>query len=695
MQCWAAVETPQIAISRSFVTDFAVRRHPHWKRHSAAPSVTDFPEDGPPPILPQIGTCDGPFRHGLRLFPKIPGFGLAIRRGEGSLAPRFSFFWQAVGAPVPCQKLLSRGNVGRKTHQQHNTTPNQTHTMSTAIAEPANQELNDLIDSKFREFREGSIVKGTILEIRPQVVLVDVGYKSEGAIPSNEFEDEEIEIGDEIEVLLEKLENEEGMVVLSKEKAAHKQNWEKIVKVFQDGGLVRGKVKSVVKGGLTVNVGVEAFLPGSQVDIIPPKDLNEYVGNVYEFKIVKVNDERKNIVLSRREVIEAERSELRQRFLLTVKIGDKVTGAIKNITDFGAFVDLQGMDGLLHITDMSWGRINHPSELLHIGQSVDVVILDVDREKERVSLGLKQMSENPWEDIERKYPIGANVRGRVTKLLPYGAFVEIERGVEGLVHVSELSWVKRITRPSDVLEIGQEIHAVVLGISIEEQKISLGVRQLEVNPWDEIELRYPVGATIRGPVRNLTAYGAFVELEEGIDGMIHVSDMSWTRKINHPSEVLKKNDEVEATVLAIDKANQRVSLGIKQTEEDPWSLIDGRFKVGDLVKGTVAKIASFGAFISLDGDIDGLIHISQLSEEHVEKVKDVIKMGEEVEARVIKVDKVERRIGLSIKAVNYSEEQLKKESASFESLRPSSEMVGLEQAFNLAAAASEDWSPGE
>jgi small subunit ribosomal protein S1 len=567
--------------------------------------------------------------------------------------------------------------------------------MSTAIAAPANTELSDLIDSKFREFREGSIVKGTILEIRPQVVLVDIGYKSEGAIPSNEFEDEEIEIGDEIEVLLEKLENDEGMVVLSKEKAAHKQNWEKIVKVFQDGGLVRGKVKGVIKGGLTVNVGVEAFLPGSQVDIIPPKDLNEYVGNVYEFKIVKVNDERKNIVLSRREVIEAERSELRQQFLQTVKIGDKVTGAIKNLTDFGAFVDLQGMDGLLHITDMSWGRINHPSELLHIGQAVDVVILDVDREKERVSLGLKQMSENPWEDIERKYPIGQRVKGRVTKLLPYGAFIEIERGVEGLVHVSELSWVKRITRPSDVLDIGQEIEAVVLGISIEEQKISLGVRQLDSNPWDEIELRYPVGATIKGPVRNLTAYGAFVELEEGIDGMIHVSDMSWTRKINHPSEVLKKSDEVEAVVLAIDKANQRVSLGIKQTEEDPWSLIDERFKVGDLVKGTVAKIASFGAFISLAGDIDGLIHISQLSEDHVEKVKDIIKVGDEIEARVIKVDKVERRVGLSIKAVGYTEEQLKKESASFESLRPSSEMVGLEQAFNLAAAASEEWSPGE
>jgi small subunit ribosomal protein S1 len=567
--------------------------------------------------------------------------------------------------------------------------------MSTAVLESNNQELSDLIDAKFREFREGTIVKGTIIEIRPQVVLVDIGYKSEGAIPSNEFEDEEIEAGDEVEVLLERLENDEGMVVLSKEKAAHKQNWEKIVKVFQDGGLVRGKVKAVVKGGLTVNVGVEAFLPGSQVDIIPPKDLNEYVGNVYEFKIVKVNDERKNIVLSRREVIEAERAELRQHFLQSVKVGDKVTGAVKNITDFGAFVDLQGMDGLLHITDMSWGRINHPSEMLIIGQPVDVVILDVDREKERVSLGLKQMSDNPWEDIERKFAIGSNVKGKVTKLLPYGAFIELERGVEGLVHVSELSWVKRITRPSDVLELDQVIEAVVLGISIEEQKISLGVRQLEPNPWDEIEMRYPIGATIKGPVRNLTAYGAFVELEEGIDGMVHVSDMSWTRKINHPSEVLKKNDEVEAIVLSIDKGNQRVSLGLKQLEDDPWSHIDERFKVGDLVKGTVAKIASFGAFISLDGDIDGLIHISQLSEDHVEKVKDVIKVGDEVEARVIKVDKVERRIGLSIKAVNYSEADLKKESASFESLRPSSEMVGLEQAFNLAALSTEEWSPSE
>ena len=570
--------------------------------------------------------------------------------------------------------------------------------MSAELKPVANEELSALIDQEFREFREGSIVNGTILDIRPQVVIVDIGYKSEGVVPVQEFEDEEIEVGDEVEILLEKLEDDDGMIVLSKEKAAHKQNWDKIVAVFEEGGLVRGKVKSAVKGGLMVNVGVEAFLPGSQVDIIPPKDLSEYVGNIYEFKIVKVNDDRKNIVLSRREVIEAERSERRQKFLQTVTVGDKVTGQVKNLTDFGAFVDLEGMDGLLHITDMSWGRIAHPSELLRIGQEVDVQILEVDREKERVSLGLKQMSDNPWADIQAKFPIGAEVSGKVTKLLPYGAFVEIEKGVEGLVHVSELSWVKRITRPSDVLELEQELKAVVLGISEDEQKISLGVRQLEPNPWDEIEARYPIGKQVKGEIRNLTAYGAFMGLEEGIDGMIHVSDLSWTRKINHPSEILKKGDEVEAVVLSIDKENQRVSMGMKQLDNDPWSDIDSKFKVGDVVKGTVAKIASFGAFVSLDGDIDGLIHISQLSEEHVERVKDVIKVGDDVEARVIKVDKIERRVGLSIKAVSYSEDQLAKESQSFETLRPAGDLVGLEQAFNLASSGTpetEEWSPSE
>jgi small subunit ribosomal protein S1 len=341
---------------------------------------------------------------------------------------------------------------------------------------------------------------------------------------------------------------------------------------------------------------------------------------------------------------------------------------------------------------MSWGRLNHPTELVGIGQRLEVQILEVNREKERVSLGLKQLQNNPWENIEARYPVGQQVKGKVTKLVAYGAFCELEEGVEGLIHVSELSWTKRIARPSDVLTVGQEINAVVLGINKDERKISLGVRQLDTNPWDDIDVRYPIGTVITRPVRNLTAYGAFVELEEGIDGMIHVSDLSWTRKINHPSEMLKKGQEVEATVLGIDKANQRISLGMKQLDTDPWSVIDTRFKVGDVVKGKVAKIASFGAFVELEGDIDGLVHISQLSEDHVAKVKDIINVGDEVEARVIKVDKVERRIGLSVKAMNYSEADIQKESQAFEALRPSTDLVGLEQAFKFA---SEEWHPGE
>ncbi len=554
-------------------------------------------------------------------------------------------------------------------------------------------EMQELIAKSLRDFKEGSIVKGRVLEIRPREVLVDIGYKSEGVIPASEFDDmNDVEVGDEVEVLLEKLENEDGMVVLSKEKAAHKQNWDKIVKVFEGDGLIKGKVKAVVKGGLTVNIGVEAFLPGSQIDIVPPKDLQQFVGNTYDFKIVKINDERKNVVLSRREIIEQERAEKRARFLETVKLGDTVKGVVKNLTDFGAFIDLDGMDGLLHITDMTWGRLTHPSELLKIGQEIDVVVLDINKEKERVSLGLKQTQRNPWDKIEERFPVGATVHGKVTNLVPYGAFVEIEEGVEGLIHVSELSWTKRITRPSDVLSQGQQIEAVVLGVNKEEQKISLGVRQLEPNPWDVIEHKYVIGSRVKGKIRNMTAYGAFVELEEGIDGMIHVSDLSWTRKINHPSEVLKKNDDVEAIVLDIDKVNQRISLGVKQLDSDPWKEIDQKYKIGDLVQGKVTKLASFGAFVQLQDDIDGLVHISQLSEEHVAKVKDVLKVGQEVEARVIKVDKAERRIGLSIKAAHYSDEELRRETEAFDSLRPGEDMVGLEQAFQ---AAEEEYRPGD
>ncbi|MEO6847341.1 MAG: 30S ribosomal protein S1 [Chthoniobacterales bacterium] len=554
-------------------------------------------------------------------------------------------------------------------------------------------QMQELLANSVKNYREGSIVKGHILEIRPKEFLIDIGYKSEGVIPASEFDDpDQVEIGDEVEVLLERLENDEGMVVLSKEKAAHRQNWEKIVKVFKEGGIIRGKVKAAVKGGLTVNVGVEAFLPSSQIDIIPPRDLQQYVANTYDFKILKLNDDRKNIVLSRRELIEQERAEKRSKFLDSVGTGSLVKGTVKNLTDFGAFIDLDGIDGLLHVTDMSWMRLNHPSELLKVGQEIEVMILDINKEKERVSLGLKQMQNNPWDKIEERYPAGHKVNGKITNLMPYGAFVQLEDGVEGLIHVSELSWTKRIARPSDVLTVGQEVQAVVLGVNKEEQKISLGVRQLEANPWDEIEQRYIIGKQVKGKVRNMTPYGAFIELEEGIDGMVHVSDLSWTRKINHPNEILKKADEIEAVVIDIDKANQRISLGIKQLESDPWKEIDTKFKIGDLVKGTVTKIASFGAFIQLAEEIDGLVHISQISEDHVEKVKDILKVGQEVEARVIKVDKLERRIGLSIKAANYSEEALRRESEAFDTLRPGEDMVGLDQAFQFA---QEEYRPGE
>jgi small subunit ribosomal protein S1 len=555
-------------------------------------------------------------------------------------------------------------------------------------------QMQDVMSKPMPDFREGSIVKGRILEVRPREVLVDIGYKSEGVISLSEFEDvESLEVGDEVDVLLERLENDEGMVVLSKEKAAYRQNWNKIASVFQEDGLIKGKVKSVVKGGLMVNIGVEAFLPASQIDIVPPKDLQQFVGNTYDFKIVKINDDRRNVVLSRRELIEQERSEKRQQFMDSVKVGDRVNGTVKNLTDFGAFIDLDGMDGLLHITDMSWGRLGHPSELVKVGQQLEVQVLDINKEKERVSLGLKQLQKNPWDQIEERFPAGQKVKGKITNLVPYGAFVELEEGVEGLIHVSELSWTKRIMRPSDILTVGQEVEAVVLGVNKEEQKISLGLRQLEANPWDEIEKKFTIGSRVKGTIRNMTAYGAFVELEEGIDGMIHVSDLSWTRKINHPSEMFKKADEVEAEVIDIDKTNQRISLGIKQLSDDPWKIIDQKYKIGDLVKGKVSKLASFGAFVELQDDIDGLVHISQLSEDHVAKVKDVLKVGQEVEARVIKVDKVERRIGLSIKAANYTEEQLRKEAETFETLRPGEDMVGLEKAF--AAAEQEEYRPGE
>lgn len=538
--------------------------------------------------------------------------------------------------------------------------------MEQLLAENAGS-LNSLIP--------GSIVKGTVIEIRDNNVVVDIGGKSEGVVPASEFADvSEIQIGDEIEVYLEKAEDRNGAPVISYDKAQQKKNWETIVAECKEGSVMPGRVKAKVKGGLIVSMGIDAFLPASQIDVQPPKNLDQYIGQTYDFKILKINLERKNLVISRRELIEEQRNEKRRALLEEVKPGDVRRGVVKNITDYGAFVDLDGLDGLLHITDMSWGRISHPSEVLKVGEEIDVMIIEIDRERERVSLGLKQCTPNPWDSIEKKYPVGSKVHGKVVNLVQYGAFVELEQGVEGLVHVTELSWTKRITKPSDVLKIGQEVDAVILGINKEEQKISLGIRQLEQNPWEMVRHNYPVGARVHGKVRNLTTFGAFVELEEGIDGMVHVSDMSWTRHINHPGEMLKKGDEVEAIVLDVDADQQRIALGIKQTQDDPWDEIDRKFHIGDIVTGKVSKIANFGAFVELADEIDGLVHISQISEERVEKIKDVLKLGQEVTARVIKIDKDERRIGLSIKAANYDPAQLQAEISAYERVRgPSSD----------------------
>ena len=524
-----------------------------------------------------------------------------------------------------------------------------------------------LAESKIELLKEGSVISGTIMEIRPTEVVIDFGGKAEGTIPAHEFLDlGDLEIGSDLEVFLERLEDRDGNPQLSFDKAEQKKNWEKIVNTCEEGSVITGRVRSKVKGGLVVNIGVDAFLPSSQVDIQAPKNLDQFVGQTFDFKVVKINRERKNIVVSRRELIEERRQDKKREILNKIKPGETRRGMVKNITDYGAFIDLDGLDGLLHITDMSWGRVSHPSEMVKTGEEITVCIIEIDQNRERVSLGLKQLSSNPWDDIERKFPINAKVRGKVVNLVPYGAFIELEEGVEGLVHVTEMSWTKRITKPGEVLSVGDEVDAVVLGIQKDDQKISLGLRQLDVNPWDMATHNYPPGARVRGKVRNLTSYGAFVELEEGIDGMVHVSDMSWTRKINHPSEMVKKGDEVDAIVVEVDVENQRISLGMKQLTQDPWEDIDRLYRMGDLVKGKVARVAGYGAFIELDHDIDGLVHISQISEERIEKIKDFLNEGDAVNARVIKIDKEERRIGLSIKAADYDEDALAKEVAAYD-----------------------------
>jgi small subunit ribosomal protein S1 len=556
------------------------------------------------------------------------------------------------------------------------------------------------------KFKNGSLIEGTVSSVKDGEVFIDIGYKSEGSIDVSEFgEGAEVKAGDKVTVMLRELENDKtGMVSLSKRAADDKIRWEKILERYVEGCVVTGLVKSAVRGGLLVQIDdVEAFLPGSQVEVTPVRDLEAYVGQTIEVKVIKISNERRNLIVSRRELIEGTMAEKKADLLASLQKGEVKKGRVKNITDFGAFIDLDGLDGLLHITDMSWGRIKHPSELLKVGQELDVMVLDVDRDRERVSLGFKQTQSNPWDAISDQFPVGARVNGKVVNLAAYGAFVEIAPGIEGLVHISEFSWTKRVARASDMLAVGDEVPVVVLSIDVENQKIALGIRQTQSNPWDTVQDRFPVGSKVKGKVRNFTAYGAFVELEEGIDGMIHVSDMSWTRKINHPSECLQKGQEVEAVVLDVNPKEQRISLGLKQAQNDPWTEIATKYPVGMVVKGKVSKVASFGAFIELEDGVDGLVHISQISDQRIEKVKDALDVGQDVEARVVKVDRGERRIGLSIRAMSMTEDEvraLESETAGESPVSQSAKSAGGENFGGLSAAfdsafANVEWQPGE
>lgn len=499
-------------------------------------------------------------------------------------------------------------------------------------------------------FTPGTVLKGRIVEFTKDHVVVDVGLKSEGLVPIQEFSDpSSLTLDSEVEVLLDQAEDENGQIVLSREKAERLRQWEYIIEHCEEGSIVKGRVLRKVKGGLMVDIGMEAFLPGSQIDNKRIKNLDDYIDKTYEFKILKINVERKNVVVSRRELLEAERISKKVELLENIQEGDVREGIVKNITDFGVFLDLDGIDGLLHITDMTWKRIKHPSEMVHLGQKLEVMILNVDKDKGRVALGLKQKESNPWDQIEKKYPPGTRVKGKIVNLLPYGAFIEIEPGIEGLIHVSEMSWVKNITDPTEVVKKGDEVEAIVLSVQKEDGKISLGLKQAEHNPWDDVEKKYPVNGNVKAEIRSLTNYGAFVELEPGVEGLIHISDLSWIKKVSHPSEVLKKGDVVDAVVLSVDKDSKKITLGVKQLSNNPWESIEKTMPVGSLVKGKVSKITAFGAFVELDSGIEGLIHVTELSDQAFGKVEDIVSKGDDVTAKVIKLDPEHKKIALSIK----------------------------------------------
>jgi small subunit ribosomal protein S1 len=523
------------------------------------------------------------------------------------------------------------------------------------------ESVQALYDESFGNIQEGEVVRGRIVQVSEDFVMVDIGYKSEGEIPIAEFVDEtgnvQANIGDEVDVLLEYHDDDEGSVFLSKEKAEKIKIWDDISRIYAEDGVIEGKVVSRVKGGLSVDVGIQAFVPGSQVDLRPVRNLESLIGRTFDFKILKYNKKRRNVVLSRRVLLEKEREALKSKTLEDLEDGKIMEGVVKNITDYGVFVDLGGIDGLLHITDMSWGRVGHPSEMCQIGDTIKVMVLHFDRENERVSLGLKQLAPDPWTHAVDRYPVGTQVKGRVVSLTDYGAFVEIEEGIEGLIHVSEMSWTRRIRHPSKILSVGDRVDAVILSIDPEKKRISLGMKQLEPNPWDVIADKYPVGTVISGKIKNITDFGIFIGIDEGIDGLVHISDISWTKRIRHPSEVYKKGQEVQAIVLNIDKGNERFSLGIKQLEPDPWESVPQRYPVGTVLTGPVTNVTDFGLFVEIEEGIEGLVHVSEISKEKIKTPIDQFKVGDQVTAKVINISPKDRKIGLSIKKAEEHDER--------------------------------------
>ena len=527
----------------------------------------------------------------------------------------------------------------------------------------AEERMEDWYGTGVTEFEEGEVVRGRVVHVGASEVLVDVGYKSEGAIPIEEFHRHGVlpKVGEEIEVYLEAKEDSEGLIVLSKDKADKIKVWDAIAQAYEKSAPVEGRVVEVVKGGLAVDVGVKAFLPGSQVDLRPVKNLASMVGQTIRAKVIKLNRRRGNVVLSRRSVLEEEREEKKKHTLEVLSEGMVLTGTVKNITDYGAFIDLGGIDGLLHVTDMSWGRVGHPSEIFQVGDQVEVVVLHFDRETGRVSLGYKQKSSDPWERVEKTYAAGTKTHGKVVSLTNYGAFIELEPGVEGLVHVSEMSWTRRVRHPSKLVNVGDEVEVIVLDVNRGAKRISLGMKQVEPDPWATIEQRYKPGARTLGRVRNLTDFGAFIELEPGVDGLLHISDMSWTRNVGHPSEILKKGQELETQILNLDRENKRISLGLKQIQPDPWTTVAQRYPMGSRVTGKVVRLTDFGAFVELEPGVDGLLHISQMSNRPIGRPDELVTVGDELTLLVIRVDQNERRIGLSLKELAHAIVEVPKE----------------------------------